>query len=87
MSAETLLEFPCQFPLKVMGNNHVNFEQAVLTIVRQHVPGLAERAAQSKPSRTGKYLAVTITFTATSKTQLNQIYRDLHAHPDVKMML
>ncbi|MDQ6969932.1 MAG: DUF493 domain-containing protein, partial [Mariprofundus sp.] len=81
MSAETLLEFPCQFPLKVMGNNHADFEQAVLTIVRQHVPDLAERAVQSKPSRTGKYLAVTITFTATSKTQLNQIYRDLHAHP------
>ena len=87
MSAETLLEFPCAFPLKVMGNNHADFEHAILTIVRQHIPNLGEASVHPKPSRTGKYLAVTVTFTATSKAQLDALYHDLNSHPDVKMML
>ncbi len=87
MSEETLLEFPCQFPIKAMGNNHANFENEVVMIVREHAPDLGEGAVTSKPSRTGKYLAVTVTITATSKAQLDTIYRALNAHPDVKMML
>ncbi|MDX8396573.1 MAG: DUF493 domain-containing protein [Mariprofundaceae bacterium] len=87
MSAETLLEFPCQFPIKVMGNNQNNFENEVVMIVREHAPNLSEGAVRSKPSSTGKYLAVTITITATSKAQLDTIYRTLNALPDVKMML
>jgi len=87
MSDETLLKFPCQFPIKVMGNNHADFKHEVVAIIRQHVSNLDTAAVKSKPSRTGKYLAVTATFTATSKAQLDALYRDLHAHPDVKMML
>lgn len=56
-------------------------------IVRQHVPSLRKGAVQSKASKTGKYLAVTITITATSKVQLDTLYRAIHAHPDVKMTL
>jgi len=87
VSEETLLEFPCQFPVKVMGNNHDKFENEVVMIVRKHAPDLGEGAVTSKPSRTGKYLAVTVTITATSKSQLDSLYRALNAHPDVKMML
>jgi len=87
VSEETLLEYPCLFPIKVMGNNHTNFENEVVMIVREHVPDLGEGAVKSKPSRTGKYLAVTITFTATSKAQIDTLYRAIHAHPDVKIML
>ena len=87
MSEETLLEFPCQFPIKVMGNNHANFENEIVMIVREHAPDLGEGAVKSKPSRTGKYLAVTVTFTATSKMQIDTLYQALHTHPDVKMML
>ncbi|MFQ5519545.1 MAG: YbeD family protein [Mariprofundus sp.] len=87
MSEETLLEFPCQFPAKVMGTNSAHFENEMVMITRQYVPDLGEAAVQSKPSRTGKYLSVTITFTATSKAQIDNLYRALNAHPDVKMML
>lgn len=87
MSEETLLEFPCQFPIKVMGSNHADFENEVVMIVRKHAPDLGEGAVTSKPSRTGKYLAVTATITATSKSQLDSLYLALNAHPDVKMML
>jgi len=84
---ETLLEFPCLFPIKVMGNNHADFEQDIVKIIHQHITNIDSNAVKSKPSRTGKYLAVTVTITATSKAQLDQLYKDLHAHPDVKMML
>ncbi|RLL52238.1 DUF493 domain-containing protein [Mariprofundus sp. EBB-1] len=87
MSEETLLEFPCQFPIKAMGTNHKYFENDVVMIVRKHTPNLGEGAVTSKPSRTGKYLAVTVTITATSKAQIDAIYQTLHAHPDVKMVL
>ncbi len=87
MSEETLLKFPCQLPVKVMGNNHTDFEHEVVMILRKHVPDLGEGAVRSKPSRTAKYLAVTATSTATSKSQIDTLYRALHAHPDVKMML
>jgi len=87
MNDETLLEFPCSFPIKVMGNNHADFEHQVVAIIRQHVPELHAAAIQSKASRTGKYLSVTATFTATSKAQIDALYQALHAHPDVKMML
>jgi len=87
MTENTLLEFPCSFPIKVIGTNQPEFEQQMVMIVRQHVGKLGEGAVKSTPSRNKKYLAVTITFTATSKAQLNSLYQAIHAHPDVKMML
>lgn len=87
MDEETLLKFPCQFPIKVMGNNHADFENEVVMIAREHDPKLGEGAVKSKPSRTGKYLAVTVTITAISKSQIDTLYRALNTHPDVKMML
>ena len=87
MSEDTLLEFPCQFPIKAMGINSDSFENDIVMIVRRFVPQLGEAAVRSTPSRTGKYLSVTVTFTAQSKSQINDIYRAVHAHPEVKMML
>jgi len=87
MSEDTLLEFPCQFPIKIMGNNTVDFENDIVVITRNHVPDLGEAAVTSRPSRTGKYLSVTVTFTATSKAQIDDLYRAMNAHPDVKMVL
>ena len=81
------MEFPCHFPLKVMGTNNDTFENDIVMIVRKHVPKLGEAAVSSKPSKTGKYLALTITFTADSKAQLDDLYREINAHPDVKMTL
>ncbi len=84
---QSLLTFPCEFPIKVMGVNHKGFESAMVMIARQHVPNLGEGAVRSQPSKTGKYLAVTITIQAQSREQLDNLYRELSAHDDVKMVL
>lgn len=74
---ETLLEFPCEFPIKAMGLACVELEVAVLEIVNRHVEDLGEGALNMKPSKNGKYTAITITITAQSKQQLDNIYIDL----------
>ena len=84
---ETLLEFPCPFSVKAMGLATDDFDTVVAEIVRRHVPGLGEGAAKSRPSKEGKYLSVTVTFEATSKTQLDAIYKDLTDHDQVLMSL
>ncbi len=86
-NAELCMTFPCTFPLKVVGTNNDTFENDIVMIVRKHIPSLGEGAVSSKPSKTGKYLALTITFTADSKAQLDDLYREINAHPDVKMTL
>lgn len=85
MTEETLLEFPCQFPIKAMGKACNEFEQAVLEIFKRHVPDLAENAIKQRPSGKGNYLAITVTITATSKAQLDAIYIDLTACEHVAM--
>lgn len=87
MTQETLLEFPCQFPIKVMGKTGDEFELAVLEIFRRHVPDLADDAIKQRPSSKGNYLSITVTFNATSKVQLDAIYMDLSACEHVTMSL
>ena len=89
MSAEkeTLLEFPCRFPIKAMGLAAADFGALVVGIVRRHAPDLKESAVQSRSSRGGKYLSVTITIEATSKDQLDAIYQALSDHERVLMSL
>ncbi len=84
---ETLLEFPCQFPLKVMGKSSEQFESIVVDIVQQHVEFIAEDAVSSKPSKGGKYTAVTVVIEATSKAQLDAIYMSLTSSHHVIMAL
>jgi len=84
---ETLLEFPCDFVLKVMGRNGPEFENAVLAIVRRHVADLGEGAVSTRPSRGGNYCALTVAFRAGSLEQLDALYRDLTACPHVVMAL
>ncbi|MBK8816217.1 MAG: DUF493 domain-containing protein [Methylococcaceae bacterium] len=87
MSDETLLEFPCQFPIKVMGKSNLEFDLLVIEIVRRHVPDLHEQAVTTRASKGANYLAVTVTIKATSKAQLDAIYQDLTNHPQVLMAL
>jgi uncharacterized protein len=87
MSEETLLEFPCQFPIKAMGKNDVELDLLVIEIIRRHVPDITEGALVSRPSNQGNYLAITVTIEATSKQQLDAIYLDLSKHPHVLMAL
>lgn len=84
---ETLLTFPCDFTIKVFGISSDEFEAAVLTIVHKHAPNLSDRVIQSRPSESGKYLALTITVHIDSKAQLDDIYRDLTSSPHVIMAL
>lgn len=81
------LEFPCQFPIKVMGHASDDFETLVATLVRHHVADLGEAAIRTRPSKAGKYLSVTVTITATSREQLDAIYYDLTACEQVLMAL
>ncbi|OOZ37796.1 YbeD family protein [Solemya velesiana gill symbiont] len=84
---ETLLEFPCQFSVKAMGYATPDFDALVAEIVGRHVPNLGKGAVKSRASNGGKYLSVTVTFEATSKQQLNNIYQALTDHDKVLMSL
>ena len=85
---DTLLEFPCRFPLKVMGDRHDDFVPTVVDIVRIHAPDFdAELDLVMRESSSGKYLGVTITVRATSRDQLDELYRTLTSHPMVKVVL
>ncbi len=85
--SDELLTFPCQFPIKVMGENREEFTDEVVTLARQHAPDLGEGAVRTAASRNGNYLSVTITLTAQSREQLDNLYRDMHKLPGVKMVL
>ena len=84
---ETLLEFPCEFPVKAMGLACVELEVAVIEIINRHVDNLGEGAVIMKPSINGKYTAITITIVAHSKQQLDNIYIDLSACAHVSIAL
>ncbi len=84
---ESLIEFPCHFPVKAMGLDCDDFDALIVSIVRKHVDDLPEGAVKNLPSKNGKYISVTVTFEATSKTQLDAIYQELSDHPLVLMAL
>lgn len=84
---DTLLEFPCDFPIKIMGKAEDTFAQAVLSIVTRHAPDFDAARMELRASSGGNYLSVTCTIVATSKPQLDAIYMDLTAHPMVKVAL
>jgi uncharacterized protein len=87
MAAETLLEFPCQFPLKIMGETRDGFAEAVVDIVLRHAPDFDRANMEMRASSGGKYLSLTCIVTASSKPQLDNLYRELTAHPWVKVVL
>ncbi len=82
-----LLEFPCDFPIKVMGRRESGFAQTVMEIVLRHVPDFDPATTEMRPSRQGKYLSVTCVLRATSREQLDALYRELCDHPAVVMVL
>lgn len=84
---ETLLEFPCEFSVKAMGLNEPGFHELVVQIVRTHCQELDEDCSNTRPSKNGKWLSVTVTLQATSKAQLDAIYMDLTTHEKVTMSL
>ncbi len=83
----SLIEYPSQFPIKVMGLNVDGFVHAIVTIAKQFDPGYDAATVELRPSSGDKYLGVTVTVTATSREQLDELYRTLSTHPMVKMVL
>ena len=86
-SEESIMEFPCQFPIKIMGLAEDGFDILVVSIVRKHAPDLSEGAVKSRLSQAGKYISITVTVEAESKQQLDNIYLELTAHEKVIMAL
>jgi putative lipoic acid-binding regulatory protein len=83
----SLIEYPCQFPVKVMGANADGFVQAITQVARAHDPAFDAATLELRPSKGGRYLGVTLNITATSREQLDGLYRALTAHPMVKVVL
>ena len=83
----SLLEFPCDFPIKVMGETQDGFAAAMLKIVLRHAPDFAAASMETRSSKGGRYLSLTCTIRATSQQQLDDLYREITAHPMVVMAL
>ena len=83
----SLIEYPSAFPIKVMGLQVEGFVEAVVHVARQFDPSFDAGTVELRPSRTGQYLGVTVTVTATSREQLDELYRTLSSHPMVKVVL
>lgn len=84
---ESLIEFPCDFPIKVMGAARDDFAQAVAIVVQAHAPDFDAATMEMRSSGKGNYVALTCTVRATSREQLDDLYRDLSSHPYVKIVL
>ena len=81
------LEFPCHFPIKVMGATVGEFKITVIEIVKKHIPELADEHINERPSSNNKFISLTLTVHVTSRVQLDNIYRELHACEHVLMSL
>ncbi|MDH4050941.1 MAG: DUF493 family protein [Rubrivivax sp.] len=84
---ESLIEYPSAFPIKVMGARVEGFVEAVVSVARQFDPGFDAGSVELRPSAKGNYLGITVTVTATSREQLDELYRTLSSHPMVKLVL
>lgn len=86
-ASDTLFDFPCDFPLKVMGRHSEVFRSVVVAIVERHAGPISPEAIEERPSRDGTYLSLTCTFSAQSRQQLDDLYRELTASEHVKVVL
>ncbi len=84
---ESLIEYPSRFPIKVMGANVDGFAQAIVELALQFDPGFDPATVEMRPRSGGNYMGLTITITATSREQLDNLYRALSTHPMVKVVL
>lgn len=84
---ESLITYPCDFPIKVMGKAHPDFAQTLTDVVLQFDPDFDPATVEMRPSSSGNYLGLTFTVRATSRQQLDDLYRALHGHPMVSVML
>jgi uncharacterized protein len=81
------IEFPCQYPVKVMGEAHASFHTEVLAVFQRHAPGVTDEHMSIRPSAKGNYVALTIVIHATGKEQLDVLFTDLKRLSAVKLVL
>ena len=84
---ETLIVYPSDFPIKIMGAMHDSFAQVIVEVVLQFDPEFDAGKLEMRPSAKGTYLSLTATVRATSREQLDNLYRALSSHPMVKVVL
>lgn len=84
---DSLIEYPCEFPLKIFGETRPDFAQAIAIVVQAHAPDFDAARIEIRSSSNARYISLTCTIRATSREQLDNLYRDLTSHPMVKMVL
>lgn len=84
---DSALEFPCEFPIKIMGRDEADFRKAAIDLVEKHAGTLSGDAIRTSSSSNGNFLSITVTITATSQKQLDNIYRELTDHELVLVAL
>ena len=87
MAEESAIEFPCSFPIKMMGRDTPGFRATARALVEKHVGAVDDAKVHAAKSRKGNFVSVTVTITATGRGQLDAIYRDVTSHEDVLMAL
>jgi putative lipoic acid-binding regulatory protein len=84
---ESLLEFPCRFPIKMMGRDDSDFRNAALQIIERHVGAVDDDSIRPMPSSAGNFVSITVTIDARSQQQLDDIYGDLSASSEILVAL
>lgn len=84
---QSLIVYPCHFPIKVMGANVGGFLLAMTHVARAFDPSFDETTVEQRPSKAGNYLGLTLSVHVTSREQLDELYRTLTTHPMVKIVL
>ena len=87
MTDESVIEFPCEFPVKMMGHNSPEFRTTARALIEKHTGTLRDSAIKESLSRNERFVSITMTVTATSQQQLDDIYQDVSDHEDVLMAL
>jgi uncharacterized protein len=84
---KSLIEYPSAFPIKVLGAHVEGFAEAIVAVARHFDPAFDAATVETRPSKAGNYLGLTITVMATSREQLDELYRTLSTHPMVRVVL
>jgi putative lipoic acid-binding regulatory protein len=85
--SSSLIEYPCDFPIKIFGQQQAGFAQAVLEVVTRHDPGFLAASIEMRASKNARYISLTCTVRATSREQLDALYQELCDHPSIVMVL
>ncbi len=87
MNEDSLIVYPSDFPIKIIGLSQADFNDIILAVVQRHAPDFDGAQMECRPSNAGNYLSLTCTIRATSREQLDNLYRELSGHPLVKVVL